>query len=218
MRGVVDAFLRRVRTRRQMRAIVRSADQSTASAERSPEATFWSRVWRGSIEMSTQMMLAVAILAALSVGVAEMGHRAQPVMPYTVVAPDRAAPTPSPNAPADAVATSGPAPITASLGTGAGRGPVASTAVAAAPASSAAAVPSSMAAVATSTSVSPIQRTAAAATATAGVSPVLLNLCRSVIATGDGWPSVIKGADRQLLIATAGSHKAVLPYCTGLLA
>jgi hypothetical protein len=44
----------------------------------------------------------------------------------------------------------------------------------------------------------------------------LLDLCRAVVAAGNGWPSVVKGADRETLIAAAGTKKNVLPYCTAL--
>jgi hypothetical protein len=62
----------------------------------------------------------------------------------------------------------------------------------------------------------PAGSAAASGTATATTSPSLVDLCRAVVAAGNGWPSVLKGADRATVIAAAGSKKNVLNYCTGL--
>ncbi len=67
-----------------------------------------------------------------------------------------------------------------------------------------------------------VQTSAAAAPSTSAAaptaSPTLLDLCRSVVAAGNGWPSVLKDADRATVIAAAGTKKNVLPYCTNLVA
>jgi hypothetical protein len=39
-----------------------------------------------------------------------------------------------------------------------------------------------------------------------------------VVAVGNGWPSVLKAADRARVIAAAGKKNKVLGYCTALLA
>lgn len=59
---------------------------------------------------------------------------------------------------------------------------------------------------------------AASATATATVSTSLLDLCRTVVAAGSGWPSVLSVADRHTVVAAAGTRKKVLPYCTSMVA
>jgi hypothetical protein len=52
---------------------------------------------------------------------------------------------------------------------------------------------------------------------TATATPSSGDLCRSVVAAGNSWPSVLKGSDRTTVIAAAGSRANVLPYCTNLL-
>ncbi|HEU5429065.1 MAG TPA: hypothetical protein VFU74_19450 [Actinocrinis sp.] len=170
-----------------------------------------SHVRRSLIAITAGSMLAVAALVAAAVAVFDLGGT-QPGQPRTVIEPYGAGPA----------ATSSVAPVAGTATGLAPTDPLSAGSTVASSASSAAVVARGSASAgpgsggagspAASASAAPAGSTAASP------SPSLIDLCRSVVAAGNSWPSVVKGTDRATLIAAAGTKKNVLPYCTGLLA
>lgn len=173
-----------------------------------------SRVWRSLVALGAAMMLVAAGLLAIFLGASELGQRAQQGPPYASVDPSAAAPAVSGRATPVSNAATGSAPAGPLPAAGVAGGPLPSAALATpTPSSAVMGAP-----VMTNTPVAPGSPSAAGSPSANG-SPSLLELCRVVVAAGNGWPSVIKRADRETLIAAAGGKKKdVLPYCTALTA
>ena len=170
-----------------------------------------SHVRRSLIAIIAGSMLAVAALVATAVAVFDLAAT-QPGQPRTVIEPYGAGPA----------ATSSVAPV---AGTATGLAPtdplsVGSTAGSSASSGAVVAGGSASAGSGSGGADSPAASASAAPanSPVASPSPSLVDLCRSVVAAGNSWPSVIRGADRTTLIAAAGTKKNVLPYCTGLVA
>ena len=158
---------------------------------------------RSLVSMGAAITLAAVAVAAISLGVSELSKGPQQGRPNAAVQPSGTVPGSALGAPsAIPVATSdhgltAPPSVTTDL-TGAVSG-----ATSAATGSAADVAPASAAGTDTSaTAASP--------------SPSLLDLCRSVVAAGTSWPSVLKGTDRATVIAAAGKKNNVLAYCTAL--
>lgn len=214
MRGAVDAALAALRTClrasqaawRRLAALGRSALGAAAvpGAQEFTGDPARSRARRNLITIGAGSIVAVAGFVAALVSVLDGGT--QPGQPRTVIEPYGAVQATTSSAASGSGATTGPAPIgVRSAGSTAGK-PTASGG-AAEPTGSASAV-GQPAVTASATS---------ADTATATPSSGLVDLCRSVVAAGNSWPSVLKGSDRTTVIAAAGSRANVLPYCTNLL-
>ena len=219
MRVGLDA----VRARRRLAEYRRLADEATSSylAERDraenggapPKADGRSPgaanlpVQRRIILISAMVSLAVVELTAASTGVSEYNGGAQSRVPHglthlteAAVVSTSAAPNTrgggSPTTPPQI--TTGPTPPAPGASQAASTGPAPTTgpgAVPTAPGSS-----------------------SSTGTSTASASPYILGLCQSVVAAGNGWPSVLQGADRAAVIAAAGKKNDVLAYCTNLVA
>lgn len=173
-----------------------------------------SRVWRSLVALVATVTLVAAGLLAIFLGASELGERAQQGPPYASIDPPAADPAASGRATPVSNAATGSAPAGALPAVGAAGGPVPS----AAPATPTRSSADLGAPVVTNTPVGTGSPSAAGAPSASG-SPSLLDLCRAVVAVGNGWPSVIKQADREMLIAAAGGKKKdVLPYCTALTA
>jgi hypothetical protein len=164
-------------------------------------------VKRSLISAGAAVALALVAVAAISLGVSELDKGGRPEQPYAAVKPTGAASgsalnvTPVPGAATGRIPTTPPSATSALTGVVSGAAPAAATGSAAGTTPSAA------------TGSAP-----GAGTATASASPSLLDLCRTVVAAGTSWPSVLKGADRATVIAAAGKKNNVLAYCTGLVA
>ena len=222
MRVGLDA----VRARRRLAEYRRLADEATSSylaerdraenggvtpkaGSRSPRASN-SPVQRRIILISAVVSLAVVELTAASTGVSEFNGGAQSRVPPALTHLTEAAVVSTsavPNARGGALGgspttppliTTGPTLPAPGASQAASAGPVPTTGPGTVPT-----VPGS----------SP-----STGTSTAGASPYILGLCQTVVATGNGWPSVLKGADRAAVIAAAGKKNDVLAYCTNLVA
>lgn len=222
MRGALGATLAALRAYRRAsqatskRRVTRSRRGDVGAAAMAGAEEFSgnpprSHVRRSLIAITAGSMLAVAALVAAAVAVFDLGGT-QPGQPRTVIEPYRAGPA----------ATSSVAPVAGTATGLAPTDPLSAGSTVASSASSAAVVARGSASAgpgsggagspAASASAAPAGSTAASP------SPSLIDLCRSVVAAGNSWPSVVKGTDRATLIAAAGTKKNVLPYCTGLLA
>lgn len=207
MRGAVSSTLAALRAYRRVSLATskrRAAhDQDMAEPPRS-------HVRRSLIAIIAGSMLAVAALVAAAVAVFDLGGT-QPGQPRTVLQPYGTGQAATSSVAPVAGSATGRAPTDPQSANSTVQSSVSSAAVVAK--GSASAGPGSAGAASPVTSPSAVPASSAAASA----SPSLADLCRSVVAAGNGWPSVIKGADRATLIAAAGTKKNVLPYCTGLL-
>lgn len=222
MRGALGATLAALRAYRRAsqatskRRVTRSRRGDVGAAAMAGAEEFSgnpprSHVRRSLIAITAGSMLAVAALVAAAVAVFDLGGT-QPGQPRTVIEPYGAGPA----------ATSSVAPVAGTATGLAPTDPLSAGSTVASSASSAAVVARGSASAgpgsggagspAASASAAPAGSTAASP------SPSLIDLCRSVVAAGNSWPSVVKGTDRATLIAAAGTKKNVLPYCTGLLA
>lgn len=214
MRGTVHTTLAAIRAyRRSDKHRQQAADATwTRLVERERARTdtpAGSRVRRSLIAFGVPTGLLAAAVIAIFFGAVELGQRRHSTSPNGVVDPNTAAPTLSVYAMPAAGGTHGPVRVTAlpnaSTPASPARGAGMSAAMGATPGTS------------TLTTSAPAATGSPASTrAPVAVSPRLLVLCRAVIAVGKRWPSVIKRADRLVLIAAAGSRKNVLPYCTAL--
>lgn len=170
-----------------------------------------SRVRRSLIAFGAPIALVATGIIAIFLGISELNQRGQqPGMPYSTVDPRASAPGTSVDA---APAAGGSIAPSTSVTPLPGAGVLKTSATSAAgllvvtgPASAGA------------TSARPVTPVASPTTATptASASAGVLDLCREVVAAGNGWPSVLKGTDRATVIAAAGSKKNVLSYCTNL--
>ena len=160
-------------------------------------------VWRGLI--SVCVTLVVVGLSAASLGVSQLNQGARPGPSHILVDPNAAAPAASLGAAPTSSVTTGHASITPRPTASAPGGPTPGAALAAAT------TPSTRPSTATGTPT-------ATSPARTSVVPSLVVLCRAVVAVGNGWPSVLKAADRATVIAAAGKKNKVLGYCTALLA
>lgn len=221
MRGTVHTTLAAIRAYRQSDKHRRQAADATwtrlaerervgMGAQAGPEGKpTGSPVRRSLIAFGVPTGLLAAALVAIFFGTVELSQSGHSPWPRGGVDPNTAAPTVSVYAVPAAGGTHGPARITPL--------PNAST-----PESPAQGAGISAATGPTPGTGTPMMSTPAATGSTAStgapgtVSPQLLELCRAVVAVGKSWPSVIKRADRLMLIAAAGSRKNVLPYCTAL--
>lgn len=229
MRAGLDAVLARFGAHRRLAEYRRLADEATSSylAERdradrgahasampkdddlSPSASRLPMRRRLILILASAMVsLAVVELTAASTGVSEFNQGARSRVPPALTNLTEAAVV-SPSAASDAAggasgrAPTAPPPITAApTRTAPGASPVTT---GTAPGTIPVATGSAPSAGATTVSASP------------GLLH-LLDLCRSVVAAGNSWPSVLKGADRATVIAAAGKKNNVLAYCTNLLA
>lgn len=165
-------------------------------------------VRRSLLSAGAALTLALVAVAAISLGVSELNQKGQPDKPYAAVKPSGSGPDSFlSSSPTAAAARAGYAPTTAPPPNTSLTGAVSGTAPAVASSSAADTAPA-MAANSPADTVTPA----------VSESPTLLDLCRSVVAAGTSWPSVLKGADRATVIAAAGKKNAVLAYCTGMLA
>ncbi len=218
MRGALGATVAAVRAYRRSDEHRRVAAEASwlRLAERSrfgatfPESPQRSRVRRSLVASGVAMMLVAAGLLAVFLGASSLDRKAQPGVPYIAVDPHAAAPAISSSATAVSDAASGRAPVTLSPGASA---PAVQTPGVAGAAGSAA----NLGAPAVTNTPVAVGSPSATEAAASG-SPSLLDLCRIVVAAGNGWPSVLKGADRATVIAAAGKKKNVLAYCTALAA
>ncbi len=221
MRGALGATFAAVRAYRRAsqatskRRVTRSRGDGGAPAmagteEFSGEAPR-SHVRRSLIAIIAGSMLAVAALVAVTVAVFDLGGT-PPGQPRTVIEPYGAGPAATSSVAPVAGTATGPAPTDSLSAGGTVESSASSGAVVARGSASAGPGSGGAGSPAASASATP------ASSAAASPSPSLVDLCRSVVAAGNSWPSVIKGADRAALIAAAGTKKNVLPYCTGLVA
>lgn len=226
MGGGLGAARARVREYRRWIEYRRQADQASSYLDKRDRASSGGRpsgaaggddrsktesespVRRTLLSAGAALTLALVAVAAISLGVSELNQKPQPDKPYAAVKPSGSAPgsfvSSSPTA---AAARTGYAPTTAPPANTSLSGEVSGTAPAVAPGSAADTAPAMAA-----------NSPAATVTPEVSASPTLLDLCRSVVAAGTSWPSVLKGADRATVIAAAGKKNAVLSYCTGMVA
>jgi cytoskeletal protein RodZ len=165
---------------------------------------------RSLFAMGTALAFVVVVIGATIFGASEMDQGAQPNLPHTVIAPNGATVTASLSVPvSSSTATNGHAPGTLSPGGSDPDGLTAGTTVAASTGSASDA--------GTGTSAPAVAGSASeTGSVAASASPTLEDLCRTVVATGNGWPSALKGSERATVIAAAGQKNNVLSYCTAL--
>lgn len=219
MRGALSSTIAAIRAYRRVAAQTkptRSAEHDLASVGMHPTAgvvqfagnLFKSPRRRSVIAMAAAVTLAVAGLAAACLGAASLNEGSHSGQPHTVLEPYGAVPAATSSTASTKTTANDQAPTTPLSATGAagGLGPGAT---------QAAAGSTSGAGTGTQTTTVPAPSPSAAAPT---ASPTLLDLCRSVVAAGNGWPSVLRTADRATVTAAAGTKKNVLPYCTSLVA
>jgi hypothetical protein len=161
---------------------------------------------RGLIGLGAALALAVIGLTAASLGGSDFNDGARPGPPRTVVGPSGDASPAFLSVAPTSSATTGRAALTPPPATSASGAAASDTAVAAVGSASGTALASGT------------SSASGTGTPVASASPGLLDLCRSVVAAGNSWPSVLKGADRATVIAAAGKKNNVLAYCTALVA
>jgi hypothetical protein len=231
MRGALSSTIAAIRAYRRVAALTkptRSAEHDlssvgvhpTAGAAQFADGLFKSPRRRSVIAMGAAITLAIIGFAAACLGASKLNGGSNSGRPHTVIEPYGAVP---------AATSSNATKNTANEHTPTGS-PLSATGVAGGMvpgATQAAAGSTSGTGAGTATGTgggtgTGVQTSAAAAPSTSAsaptASPTLLDLCRSVVAAGNGWPSVLKGADRATVIAAAGTKKNVLPYCTNLVA
>ncbi len=229
MRGALEAVLAPVRAHRRLAEYRRLAAAATSSyaAERdraeggpganaSPKTDGLSRFESGfSLRRSltvggAAVLLAVVALTAASSGVSGLNEGTRSRVPPTVTHLTRAAAVSGSAAPGAPVGGSGGPPAAPPGATGVPTPPALGTSAAIA------GVPPGT--ILAATDSAPAAGSAPTSAASTSASSHLLDLCRSVVAAGNGWPSVLKGADRATVIAAAGKKNNVLAYCTNLVA
>ena len=226
MGGGLDAVRARLREHRRWREYRRQAAQASADLDARDRAGSAARpsvaaggghaegaqsapgfpARRSLVSMGAAITLAAVALTAISLGISELDKGPRQGRPYAAVQPSGTVPGSALAAPpAIPVATSDRRLTTPPSVTTALTGAVSGSTSAAATASAAGAAPTP--------TTGPGAGTDTPATST---SPSLLDLCRTVVAAGTSWPSVLKGADRAAVIAAAGKKNNVLAYCTAL--
>lgn len=224
MRGALSSTIAAIRAYRRVAAQTkptRSAEHDLAGVGVHPTAgvvqfagdLFKSPRRRSVIAMAAAVTLAVAGLAAACLGAASLNEGSHSGQPRTVLEPYGTVPAATSSTASTKTTANDQAPTTSPLSAiGAAGGPGPGATQAAAGSTSGA---GTGAGTGTQTTAVPAPSPSAAAPT---ASPTLLDLCRSVVAAGNGWPSVLKTADRATVTAAAGTKKNVLPYCTNLVA
>jgi hypothetical protein len=231
MRGALDAVLAPVRAHRRLAEYRRLAAAATSSyvaerdqAEGGPRANASPKtdglswiasgfsVRRSLIAGGAAVMLAIVALTAASSGVSGFNEGTRSRVPPAVTHLTRAAAVSGSAAPGAPVGGSGGSSAAPPGDRGAPAPPAQDTSAAAIAGAPVGTIPSATDSAPAAGSAPP---TSAAPTS---ASSHLLDLCRSVVAAGNGWPSVLKGADRATVIAAAGKKNNVLAYCTNLVA
>ena len=222
MRGVLSSTLAAIRAYRRVAVQTkptRSAEDDLASVGVHPTAgvaqfagnLFRSPRRRSVIAMAAAITLAIAGLAAACLGASKLNEGSHSSQPHTVIEPYGAVPAATSSTASTKNTANDQGPTTSpQSANGAAGGVTPGVTHAAAGSTSGTGTGTG-----TQTSTAPAPSTSTAAPT---ASPTLLDLCRSVVAAGNGWPSVLKSTDRATVIAAAGSKKNVLPYCTGLVA
>lgn len=229
MRGALSSTIAAIRAYRRVAARTkptRSAEHDlagvgvhpTAGAAQFAGSLFKSPRRRSVIALGAAIALAIIGLAAACLGASELNGGSNSSHPSTVLEPYGAVPAATSSSATKNTANEHTPPGSPQSTTGVAGGMVPGATQAAAGSTS-----GTGAGTGTGTSTGTGAQTSAApvpstSTAAPTASPTLLDLCRSVVAAGNGWPSVLKGADRATVIAAAGTKKNVLPYCTNLVA
>ena len=225
MRGVLSSTIAAIRAYRRVAAQTkptRSAEHDLSGVGVHPTAgvmefagnLFKSPRRRSVIAMAAAVTLAVAALAAACLGAAKLNEGSHSAQPHTVIEPYGAVPaatTSTKNTANDHAPATSPMSATGAAG---GVGPGATQAAAGATSGTGAGAATGGSG-GGQTTTDPVPSPSAAAPS---ASPTLLDLCRSVVAAGNSWPSVLKSGDRATVTAAAGTKKNVLPYCTSLVA
>ncbi len=182
------------------RAEVGTHAHAASKAEAIPGSALGSRLRRDLTATAAAVALVVVGLIAASLGTSKLNEGAAPSPSHIVIDPDELAPAAS-LGPSPAIsATTGHVPLAPLPATSASQRPASGTVPASTDQTAQTGTPATTDSAATS------------------VSPTLLAPCRAVVAVGQGWPSVLKGADRLRAIAAAGNKKNVIAYCAALLA